>query len=180
MKLDRILGWLQWINPLRLLRRKPQPRLVSPAEPATGAAPTALVRHQLRVLIVDTDLSYVHGLTQLLESMGHEVQSTMSLNKAYVLTAQWMPHLVVYGSLKHTEQWWFAHAVLGNNKRGLFDPPLANKPYLVRVCDLLDQREVAYSYEFGFEVCDARQLLRANCDRWIRETREMLRDRQRA
>jgi hypothetical protein len=177
MKLDRILGWLQWINPLRLFRRNRQAAPGVPSAPATVVQPTALVRHQLRVLVVDAEPSFIHGLTQLLESMGHEVQSTMSLNKAYVLTAQWLPHLVVYGSLKHTDQWWFAHAVLGNNKRALFDPPLPTRPYLVRVCDPLDQREVAYSYEFGFEVCDARPLLRKNCERWVREAREMLRTR---
>jgi hypothetical protein len=179
MKLDRIFGWLQWLNPLRYIRRETNPTPPAQAIPAqaTVPAPTALVFHQLRILIVDAEPSFIHSLTQLLESMGHEVQSTMNLNKSYVLSAQWTPHMIVYGSLKHTHQWWFAHAILGNNKRGLFDPPLANRPYLVRVCDRMDQREVAYSYEFGFETCDARSLLRANCERWIRDTREMLRSR---
>jgi hypothetical protein len=182
MKLESLFGWLRWLNPLRLFRRRrreqSRPQAQKPVALKTSEQPqTALVRHQLRVLIVESDLSCVRAWTEMFRHLGHEVQSTTVLNKAYVLSSQWKPHLIVYGNLAHTDQWWFAHAVLGNDKRGLMDPPLPDTPYLVRLCDQWLQVECVYSYEFGFDVCEGRQVIPDQCMRWCESTREMLRSR---
>jgi hypothetical protein len=160
-----LLAALSWLNPFR--RRKP----------AAGNATTttALARHSLRVLLVDNDRALQQRLAATFSSLGHQVQVTSNLDKALALSRQWCPHLIVYGNLGSSEQWWFAHRVLGNDRRGLFSPEMENRPYLVRLSSGSDREEIL-SLEFGFEVCEERNS--SNCENWVAAARQMLLQRR--
>src|SRR5438045_414088 len=124
----------------RLLWWRPKPLVLPTAKP-TAPPPTALVRHQLRVLLVDIDPKVHYAIVRHMRALGHELVGSSELPHALAVAQQWVPNLIVYGNLSVTNQWLFAHKVLGNEFRTMDNWPMPNRPYLVRIWPKDDDRE---------------------------------------